>query len=165
MQKIGFGGGCHWCTEAVFQQIPEVYQVEQGWIKSQSPHDSFSEAVIVHFNDTEISLEFLLKVHLATHSSASTYSMRMKYRSAVYYFKESDNQKLGKLMRKLIDESGEPYITKVLPFADFKLNKEKYLNYFEKNQEAPFCQTYIVPKLRLLARNFGIDIKSIGNLK
>ena len=165
IQKIGFGGGCHWCTEAIFQQIPEVDKVEQGWIKSKWPNDLFSEAVIVYFCDTKVSLEFLLRVHLGTHSSTSTHSMRKKYRSAVYYFNRGDNLKLNKLMRQLMIESRASYITQILPFSDFKLNKEKYLNYYDKNPKAPFCETYIVPKLRLLRSNFGLDIKSNGNFK
>ncbi|MGJ8671076.1 MAG: peptide-methionine (S)-S-oxide reductase, partial [Oceanococcus sp.] len=43
--RIGFGGGCHWCTEAVFNALRGVEQVSQGFIKSDPPHDSFSEAV------------------------------------------------------------------------------------------------------------------------
>ena len=50
MKKIGFGGGCHWCTEAIFQALNGVESVEQGWISSLNPYDTFSEAVIVHFN-------------------------------------------------------------------------------------------------------------------
>ena len=47
MKKIGFGGGCHWCTEAIFQALNGVESVEQGWISSLNPYDTFSEAVIV----------------------------------------------------------------------------------------------------------------------
>ena len=160
VSKIGFGGGCHWCTEAVFNQIPGVHQVDQGWIKSTSPYDSFSEAVIVHFAEDKISLEVLVKIHLATHSSTSSHSMRNKYRSALYYFTKDDNLILNKLLKRLIDEDQKSYISKILPFSDFKLNEEKYLNYFEKNQDAPFCQTYIIPKLDLIQSTFDINLKS-----
>ena len=49
-QKIGFGGGCHWCTEAVFQSLRGVTEVEQGFIKSHAPHDRYSEAVVVTYH-------------------------------------------------------------------------------------------------------------------
>ena len=43
ISKIGFGGGCHWCTEAVFQSLKGVAKVEQGWIASFDEYNSFSE--------------------------------------------------------------------------------------------------------------------------
>ncbi|MEP2968245.1 peptide-methionine (S)-S-oxide reductase, partial [Nonlabens ulvanivorans] len=66
--KIGLGGGCHWCTEAVFQAVTGVVKVEQGYISSETPYDSMSEAVIVHFS-TLVDLEQLIDVHLETHAS------------------------------------------------------------------------------------------------
>ncbi len=86
MEKIGFGGGCHWCTEAVFQALIGVEKVEQGWIASEGENDSFSEAVIVHFDESTIDLSTLTAIHLFTHSCTSEHSMWKKYRSAVYTF-------------------------------------------------------------------------------
>src|SRR3954451_12716902 len=84
--KIGFGGGCHWCTEAVFLSLKGVEQVEQGWIASQPPYDAFSEAVVVTYDPLVITLTDLITIHLHTHASTSNHSMRQKYRSAVYWF-------------------------------------------------------------------------------
>ena len=67
IKKIGFGGGCHWCTEAVFQAIKGVTKVEQGYISSSTPHSSLSEGVIVHFNPSLVSLEMLIAIHVHTH--------------------------------------------------------------------------------------------------
>jgi len=70
MDKIGFGGGCHWCTEAVFQKLRGVASVEQGFIRSRPPYETFSEAVIVSFDAAQISLSVLTEIHLRTHASA-----------------------------------------------------------------------------------------------
>ncbi len=93
--KIALGGGCHWCTEAVFQSLIGVRSVEQGFVASTEENSSFSEAVIVHFNPEDITLQTLIEVHLHTHKSTSAHSMRQKYRSAIYYF--SDEQKTKSL--------------------------------------------------------------------
>ncbi|RKN29908.1 peptide methionine sulfoxide reductase, partial [Aquimarina sp. AD1] len=85
--KIGLGGGCHWCTEAVFQSLKGITSVEQGYIKSTGNNNSFSEAVIIVFSPEIISLKDLIEIHLLTHKSTSNHSFREKYRSAIYYFK------------------------------------------------------------------------------
>ncbi|MEG8042407.1 peptide-methionine (S)-S-oxide reductase [Sphingomonas sp. LR59] len=74
MQKIGFGGGCHWCTEGVFQALLGVVEVEQGFIQSDAPWDAWSEGVLVHFDPAIIDLGTLAEVHLRTHSANGTYS-------------------------------------------------------------------------------------------
>ena len=59
-QRIGLGGGCHWCTEAVFQNLCGVQQVAQGFIRSIAPDDKDSEAVMVDFDSAKISLAVLI---------------------------------------------------------------------------------------------------------
>ncbi|HEY0895050.1 MAG TPA: peptide-methionine (S)-S-oxide reductase [Sphingobacteriaceae bacterium] len=159
MNRIGFGGGCHWCTEAIFQALNGVELVEQGWISSLEPYDTFSEAVIVHFNEG-ISLDVLIEVHLLTHSSASAHSMRHKYRSAVYYFEADDQARIESIILKLAVENNTRYITQTLPFADFKRNTENYLNYYRRNRQKPFCQTNIDPKLAAIREKFGKQVRS-----
>ena len=158
MNKIGFGGGCHWCTEAIFQALNGVDHVEQGWIASASPFNNFSEGIIVHYNEN-ISLDKLIEVHLLTHSSDSTHSMRHKYRSAVYYFNKDDQGKAQLIISQLALKNNVNYITQTLPFGDFRLNTESQLNYYKNNKEAPFCKTYIDPKLTAIRERFGRQIR------
>ena len=153
--KIGLGGGCHWCTEAVFQGLKGVHQVDQGWISSTGDFTDFSEAVIVHFDSKKISLHDLIRIHLETHSSASMHSMRGKYRSAIYYFEHAHKFEIEKILSTEQDNRIDTIITQVLPFNDFRLNKESYQNYYLKNPNAQFCQRYIAPKLDHLENNFG----------
>ena len=155
MQKVGFGGGCHWCTEAIFDSLKGVIQVEQGWISSTHQDATTpSEAVIVHYDEQKISLETLTEIHLHTHNATSNHTFREKYRSAVYTFdsdQEVEAQNILKQMQKLFDK---PLVTKVYPFGTFKLNDEKYLNYYKSNPEKPFCQVRIEPKLKILLEKY-----------
>jgi peptide methionine sulfoxide reductase MsrA len=84
VHRVGFGGGCHWCTEAAFAALRGVIRVEQGFIRADAPDDNFSEAVLLTFRPEKISVGSLIEIHLRTHSSTSNHSMRRKYRSAVY---------------------------------------------------------------------------------
>jgi peptide-methionine (S)-S-oxide reductase len=152
--KIGFGGGCHWCTEAVFQSLKGIQQVEQGWIASQPPHNSFSEAVIVTYSPAVITLADLISVHLHTHASTSNHSMRHKYRSAVYWFVGEEAPTIKEIIADLQSHFNEPVITQVLPFVEFKLSLPEHLNYYHSNPEKPFCTVYIHPKLDLLKTKF-----------
>lgn len=88
-EKIGIGGSCHWCTEAIFQSLIGVEEVLQGWIHSDGEATTFSEAVVITFDTNLITLEALIEIHLHTHSCTAMHSMRGKYRSALYYFDEA----------------------------------------------------------------------------
>lgn len=150
IKKIGLGGGCHWCTEAVFQAVEGVVKVEQGYIASHAPANAFSEAVIVHYLPKMANLERLLEVHLHTHNSTSNHSFREKYRSAVYFFSSEEEIEIRNILKKLQQQFEEPLVTQVLAFAEFKASRESIQNYYLKNPNAPFCTRYIEPKLEIL---------------
>jgi len=156
VKKIGFGGGCHWCTEAVFDLLLGVGKVEQGWISSDLPDaEDLSEAVIVHFDTESISLDTLIEVHLLTHNCTSNHSFRDKYRSAVYTFSTNQEDEAKKILETKQELFDKPLVTKVYPFGKFKLNKGKYLNYYKNNPQKPFCKTYIEPKLKMILQKYS----------
>lgn len=153
--KIGFGGGCHWCTEGIFQSLIGIADVKQGWISSFGKNVSFSEAVLVEFDPQTISLKDLIEIHLHTHSSTSKHSFREKYRSAVYVFDEDQEKKCKKNIEEFQSDFDDQIITKVLVFREFKLNKAEQLNYLYTRRNAPFCKKIINPKLSVLMHRFG----------
>jgi len=154
MQKIGFGGSCHWCTEAIFRSLKGVNSVDQGWIASDAENNTPSEAVIVHFDQQQISLETLIAIHLHTHSCTAEHTMRGKYRSAVYTFDDAQLNAAIVAIKTLQTEFEQPVITKALPFQTFKLNSENYLDYYYKDPSKPFCQNIVNPKLKALLIRF-----------
>lgn len=160
MNQIGFGGNCHWCTEAVFQSLKGVSSVKQGWIASEGPAADYSEAVLVCFNPELISEATLIAIHLYTHSCTSIHSMRTKYRSAVYTVNDVQAREAQEILVNLQAEFDKPVITKVLPLKEFKLNKEEDLNYYFKNPDKPFCKRYISPKLKVLMDRFGKEMNT-----
>jgi peptide-methionine (S)-S-oxide reductase len=155
VKQIGFGGGCHWCTEAVFESLCGVKRVQQGWISStHSSAKEFSEAIIVDF-DENIPLDILIEIHLHTHNSTSNHSLRDKYRSAIYTFSKEQEKEAKEILKKKQLLFDKPLITKVYPFEKFKLNDEKYLHYYKNNPQKPFCKSYIEPKLQLLLKRYS----------
>lgn len=154
IQSAGFGGGCHWCTEAVFQSLRGVMEVNQGFIASASPHDSFSEAVAVTWDPAAITFDDLIAVHLATHSSTSHHKMRDKYRSAVYVHEPADGEAARQIIATIARQTDSAFVTEVLPFQAFRPSDMRFRNYYARNRAGPFCETYIAPKLALLRQRF-----------
>ena len=118
-----------------------------------------SEAVIVHFDPHRIAIEDLIEIHLRTHSSTNTHSMRKKYRSAIYVYNQEEKDECKGILANLQTDFNDSIITQVLSFESFKLNSENYLNYYKKNQEKPFCQNFIDPKLQKLRKQYTHLIK------
>ena len=158
LTKVAFGGGCHLCTEAVFQSLIGVKKVAQGWVASTNENNSFSEAVIVHFYAETIQLKTLIEVHLLTHKSTSNHSMRTKYRSAVYYFTNHQKEESFKIIKELQPSFEEKIITQVLEFKAFKSSTDEFQNYYLSNPKKPFCQNYIEPKLKFLLQKFSTKV-------
>tara|TARA_R110002167_G_scaffold123816_1_gene302899 strand:+ start:669 stop:1169 length:501 start_codon:yes stop_codon:yes gene_type:complete len=154
IRKIGFGGGCHWCTEAVFMALKGVAKVEQGFISSEGDIDNLSEAVIVNYIAEVIELKDLVAIHLDTHQSTQNHSLRHKYRSALYYFTKEDEEFLKLIMNEFRKELSTPIITSILPFGQFKSSEEKFHNYYFSDIEKPFCKTHISPKIQLLKERY-----------
>ncbi len=154
-QRAGFGGGCHWCTEAVFQSLRGVLEVSQGFIASDAPHDSFSEAVAVTWDPAVIAFEDLIAVHLATHSSSSRHKMRGKYRSAVYVHDTADGADARRIINAIAEQTDSSFVTEILAFRAFKASDARFRDYYTRNREGPFCDAYIEPKLAMLRQRFA----------
>jgi len=152
VERVALGGGCHWCTEAVFDSLDGVVKVDQGWIAAEEADaQSLSEAVVVYYDAKKITLDKLIEIHLLTHNATVNHSMRVKYRSAVYVFSQDQKEKALKILKEKAALFEAKIITKVYIFAHFKRNEQKYLSYYKKNRDKPFCQKYIEPKLKKIA--------------
>lgn len=142
MNKIGLGGGCHWCTEAVFQSLIGVCKVDQGFIASTGENSAFSEAVIVHYNQDIIPLHLLVEIHLRTHKSTINHQMRSKYRSAIYVFSEVQRDKVKRMLQSKQKEYDNNLIVRVLLYADFKPSEKQFASYYYNNPEKPFAKSH-----------------------
>ncbi|MGX1929306.1 peptide-methionine (S)-S-oxide reductase [Flagellimonas sp. 2504JD4-2] len=155
ISKVALGGGCHWCTEAVFLSLKGVVKVEQGFVSPKEDENAFSEAVVVSYDSALISMKDLITVHLHTHKSTSAHSFRNKYRSAVYVFSEEDFDRASNILKLLNSDFDQELITSVHYFNQFKPSEEQFHNYYYANPEKPFCETYISPKLQTILNKFG----------
>lgn len=150
---MAFGGGCHWCTEAVFAALRGT-RVTQGFAVSDPPDDAPSEAALVAWDETDVPLGAMVAIHLRTHASGSDHQMRGKYRSAIY----TGNEDAAAARAALAAEAREvgPVVTRVLPLRAFTPSPPQFARYYEtRGPDAPFCRTYIEPKLARLRREYA----------
>jgi peptide-methionine (S)-S-oxide reductase len=159
-QEAGFGGSCHWCTEAIFQSLKGVKEVKQGWIASADAPSRFSEAVLLSFDPEAISLKTLIAVHLHTHSSTSDHTLREKYRSAVYTFNNAQQALATSTVQDLQKDFPAPILTEVVAFGSFQLNKPAYLNYYFTDPQKPFCRNIVNPKMLQLLKQFSLEAET-----
>lgn len=157
--RIGLGGGCHWCTEAVFAALRGVGEVAQGYIRAAPPDDAFSEAIALTYRPEEISLDVLIEIHLRTHASTSNHKLRGKYRSAVYVRADDQRRAVEDILTRLQAGFPEPIVTRVLDFAAFEPSDDRFRNYAERNAGNQFCMRYIDPKLDRLRADYPAFLK------
>ena len=143
-----FGGGCHWCTEAVFDHAPGVLTVRQGFAAGPPPHSALSEAALVTWGE-RVTFEKLIRIHLDTHSAGSDHALRGRYRSAVYVTGAAQ----AALARSVLDDEAArrgPLVTHVLPLVAWQDSPPRYRRYYRTRPDAPFCRVHIAPKLARL---------------
>ena len=159
LNRVGLGGGCHWCTEAVFQALVGVVNVQSGWLASVDDPLAYSEGVIVSYEPNKIDLETLIDIHILTHSSSSNHSMREKYKSAIYCFSEAQLGEVSTILTCKNELLKNKLIVKPVIYAGFKPVDEMYENYYQNNSEGQFCTRYIKPKLKKILEQHSQFIK------
>ena len=157
MQTAYFAGGCFWCVEAVFQRINGVTHVTSGYCNGTTIDPTYqdictgstghAEVVKIEFDEDQLEFEKLLKVFFATHD-ATTLNQQgndrgTQYRSAVFYVSNEQQQQAKQLIQKL----GDNVVTEVTKLDVFYPAEDYHQNYFNNNQNQPYCQMLIAPKL------------------
>ncbi len=167
---VTLGGGCFWCTEAVFSQIKGIVKVEPGYSGGHVVNPTYEqvstgttghvEVVQITFRPDIISFRELLEIFFATHDPTTVNrqgpDVGAQYRSVIFYHNEE--QKI--LAEKLIEEFNRmemfdaPIVTKVEPFKAFYEAEDYHRNYFEHHPDQPYCRVVISPKIAKLREKF-----------
>ncbi len=163
-----FGGGCFWCTEALFKRVRGVISVTPGYSGGTVPNPTYAqvstgatghaEAARIEFDPAIIKYEELLTVFFATHDPASLNrqgnDVGTQYRSIVFYADQNQKEAAEKMIRELLSESAKPIVTELAPLGAFYAAENYHRDYYETHRDAPYCRLVIEPKLARLARDF-----------
>ncbi len=171
MKTIVFGGGCFWCTEAVFQMLKGVSKVESGYAGGTTENPSYervsgggtghAEVIRVTYDPAIISYEDLLTVFFGSHDPTTPNKqgndIGEEYRSVILYGSEEEKVKAEKMIKE-VDASlhdGTRVVTQVVPLGKFFPAEEYHRDYFKKNTSAPYCQLIIEPKVEKVRKRFA----------
>lgn len=170
-----FGGGCFWCTEAIFQSLKGVISVMSGYTGGETKNPTYeqicagdtghAEVITIEFNPAIISYNDLLTVFFATHDPTTMNRQGndagTQYRSIIFYTDERQKNESENYIKQLNASAaeGEPIVTIVAPVADFYPAEKYHQNYYKNNARSPYCEVVINPKLAILTKRFGAILK------
>ena len=171
LRTATFGSGCFWCTEAVFQQLKGVASVTSGYAGGEVPNPTYeqvcsgqtghAEVIRVEYDPEVVDYETLLEVFWKTHDPTTLNrqgnDIGTQYRSVVM-FHDEDQQKLAEHYKQKLEDAGvfsDPIVTEIVPAATFYAAEKYHQNYFNQNQNQPYCQVMIAPKLKKLEAVFA----------
>jgi len=174
MQQATFGGGCFWCTEAVFQELKGVEKVVSGYSGGNVPgHPTYreicsgltghAEVVQIAFDANVISYEDILVIFMTTHDptiiNRQGADKGTQYRSVIYYHDENQKEMAEAVVKKVADFYDKPIVTEISPLDVFYKAEDDHQDYYRNNKEQGYCSYVITPKLSKLRKLYGDRLK------
>jgi peptide-methionine (S)-S-oxide reductase len=169
------GGGCFWCTEAVFSRIKGVHAVEPGYSGGNVANPTYEQAsagttghaevVQVTYDPDVISFREVLEVFFTTHDPTTLNrqgnDVGTQYRSVIFYRNQGQKSVAEKLIDELRREGAydTAIVTAVEPFKAFFKAEEYHKNYFALHPNRSYCQLVISPKIAKLRRKHRTMLK------
>lgn len=174
-----FGGGCFWCTEAVFRELAGVHSVVSGYSGGERKNPTYkqvstgrtghAEVIQIEYDPQEITFEELLEVFWKTHDPTTLNQqgndIGTQYRSVIFYHDDQQRELAEKYLEKL-DESGafaSPIVTEISPFEAFYPAEDYHQQYFELHGHEPYCRFVIQPKMEKFRAAFADKLKGAAS--
>jgi len=175
LKKATLGGGCFWCTEAVYKELKGVVDVVPGYSGGNIKNPAYrevctgrtghAEVVQVTYDPEVVSYKEILEVFFMTHDPTTLNrqgnDVGTQYRSAVFYHDEYQKETAEEVIRHFEKENiyNQPIVTEVAPFETFYKAEDYHKDYFERNEDQPYCQFIVAPKVAKFKKIFKNKIK------
>lgn len=170
------GGGCFWCTEAVYNELEGVQKVEPGYSGGNYANPTYedicsgetghAEVVQIEFNPDVISFEELLDVFFKTHNPTTLNrqgaDIGTQYRSIILYTNEKQKETATNYINRLTEKKEYPstIVTEIKPLVQFYPAEKYHQNYYQKNLQQPYCRMIIQPKVKKVKTEFQPLLKN-----
>jgi len=167
---VTLGGGCFWCSEAIFNELKGVEKVESGYSGGHVANPTYeqvcagktghAEVVQITFDPKVISLKELLEVFFTVHDPTTLNrqgaDVGTQYRSVIF-FRNEQQKAIGEQAIKDIQAAGiwnAPIVTELAAFTVFYKAENYHRRYFELNGQQPYCCAVIAPKVAKFREHF-----------
>ena len=181
LETATFGGGCFWCTEAIFSELKGVESVVSGYSGGEKDDPSYeevttgttghAEVIQVIFDSKILSYEDLVRIHLHTHNPTTLNRQGgdrgTQHRSSIFFHDEAQQEMAQKVLEEEAAHFESPIVTELTAFKNFFKAEAYHQNYFERNPQQPYCSVVISPKLKKLRERYADQLKNheSANLK
>ena len=175
MESAVFGGGCFWCTEAIFAGLKGVIKVTPGYAGGVTAGPTYqqvcggatghAEVIKIDYDPSLISYDALLDVFFHTHDPTTLdrqgYDVGDQYRSIILYISSEQKEAAERYIDDLgaSGEFGRPIVTQVKPLTEFYETEGYHQSYYAENDARPYCRMVITPKLAKLRAKYGDLLK------
>ena len=173
MQHAILGGGCFWCTEAVFLQLKGVEKVVSGYTGGDTINPTYeqictgdtnhAEVILIDFDEQQINFKQLLDVFFTTHDATTLNrqgnDIGTQYRSVIYYLNELQKQIAETYLAELKAE-GLHVVTEITAAPTFYPAEDYHQNFYARNPSQGYCNFAIPPKLMKLRSKFNDLLKN-----
>jgi len=164
-----FGGGCFWCLEAVFEQVPGVLSVTNGYAGGAKPNPTYkevcsgltghAEVVQVAFDPAKVSYERLLDIFWEVHDPTSLNrqgnDVGTQYRSVIFYHTEQQRRAAERSKAAAQRRFTRPIVTEIVPLTRFYPAEGYHQGYYRNHPEAPYCRLVIRPKVEHIQKRLN----------
>jgi peptide-methionine (S)-S-oxide reductase len=175
LEVATLGGGCFWCTEAVFDDLEGVEKVESGYSGGTVANPSYrqvctgttghAEVVNVTFDPMVLSFKDILNIFLTVHDPTTLNrqgaDVGTQYRSAIFYHDEAQKATAEEAIKEI--EAAKiwdaPIVTEVTPFKGFYKAEDYHQEYFANNPDQPYCRMVIAPKVAKFRNHYREKLK------
>jgi len=175
MEIVTLANGCFWCSEAIFKRLKGVQSVTSGYSGGKIEHPSYdlvctgktgyAESVQIEFDPKIISFERILEIFWHTHDPTTLNrqgnDVGTQYRSAIFYHNQRQKE-IAERSKSELEKEGvyeNPIVTEITPFRNFYAAEDYHKDYYDNNQNAPYCNFVIQPKVRKLLLKHGNDVR------
>ena len=173
-QAITLGGGCFWCTEAVFEIVDGVLAVESGYSNGHVVNPTYeqvcrgdtghAEVIRVDFDADRISLREILAVFFAIHDPTTLNRQGndsgTQYRSGIYLHDAAQEAEVRAVVAEANEALKGRVVTEVKPLANYSKAEGYHQHYFANHPNAGYCSFVVAPKVEKFKRVFKERVKA-----